>query len=138
MMDSSDIKILRMLLRDARAPLSRISKELGISMPATQKRIEHLKSKGIIIGSTILINNSMIGWKRTIVALNARKAEYDSILEQIAKFPLVTGVSQTTGPYSIIVELQGPSGVVNAVITHIKKLYGISDCCAISIAEKVV
>ncbi len=137
-MDSSDIKILRMLLLDARAPLSKISKELGISMPAAQKRIERLKAKGIIIGSTILINNSMIGWKRTIIAMNARKAEYDSILEQISKFPLVTGVSQTTGPYSIIVELQGPSGVVNAVMAHIKKLHGISDCCAISVAERVV
>ena len=137
-MDSSDLKILRMLLLDARAPLSRIAKALGISMPAVQKRIERLKNKGVIVGSRIIINDSMIGWKRAIVALNASKAGYAGLLAQITKLPLVTGISQVTGPYSILVELQGPSGVINAVIAHIRKMHGISDCCAISIAERVV
>jgi DNA-binding Lrp family transcriptional regulator len=106
-------------------------------MPAAQKRIEKLKASGIIIGSTILLNTSKIGWKRAIVALNIRKAEYEQQLAQIGKLPLLANVYQTTGPYSVVVELLGPSGVVNAVISHIKQMTGIVDCCAISMAEKV-
>jgi hypothetical protein len=80
----------------------------------------------------------MIGWKRAVVALNASRSGYERLLAQVTKLPLVTGISKATGPYSILVELQGPSGVVNAVMAHIRGMHGISDCCAISIAERVV
>ncbi len=136
-MDTSDLKILRMLLLDARAPLSKISEHLGISMPAAQKRIEKLKAKSIITGSTVIVNAGKIGWKRAFVAVNVRKADYEGFLAQAAKLPLATGVYQTTGPYSIAVEFLGPSGVVNAVISHMRKMRGVVDCCALSMAEKV-
>ncbi|HNT60696.1 MAG TPA: AsnC family transcriptional regulator, partial [Candidatus Bilamarchaeaceae archaeon] len=69
MMDKSDLRILHLLLKDARAPLSRIAKELGVSQPAAQKRIEKLKSKGILIGSKALLNEKMIGWKHALVVM---------------------------------------------------------------------
>jgi len=137
-MDSSDLKIIRMLLKDARVPLSEMARQLGISQPAAQKRIEKLKANSIITGSAITLNNSKIGWKRAIVALNVRKVAYDNVLNALAKLPLVMGIYQTTGPYAITVELLGPAGVVNGLITHIKKMKGVTECCPISMAEKVL
>lgn len=138
MMDSSDLKILRMLLTDARMPLSQIARELGISQPAAQKRIEKLKANGIITGSSITLNNSKIGWKRALVAMNVRKAGYDATLAALTKLPMVSGVYQTTGPYGIVVELLGPAGVVNGLITHMKEMKGVAECCPISLVEKVL
>ena len=137
-MDSSDLKILRMLLTDARMPLSLIARQLGISQPAAQKRIEKMKAKGIIIGSMVLLNGSKIGWKRAMVSLNVRKAGYDATLAVLAKLPMVSGVYQCTGPYGILVELLGPVGVINGVVAHIKGMKGVIESCPISIVEKVV
>jgi len=138
MMDQSDLRILHMLLKDSRAPLSKIAKELGISQPAAQKRIEKLKSKGIIIGSTVLLNEKMIGWKHALVVLNAGKKDYMRLLDALKKLPTVTAVYQTTGPYAIGVEMVGAAGVVDGMIAHIRKMKGVRDFCPISLEEKVL
>lgn len=138
MIDSPDLKIIRMLLKDSRTPLSRIAEELRMSQPAAQKRVEKLKKKGILVGSTVIINESRIGWKRAIVALNVRRAGYHSLLDLLVKLPLVTAVHQSTGPYAITVELLGPSGVVNGVISHIKEMKCVTGFCPITLVERVV
>jgi Lrp/AsnC family transcriptional regulator for asnA, asnC and gidA len=138
MMDKSDLKILHLLLKDARMPLSKIAKELGMSQPAAQKRIEKLKSKGIIIGSTVLLNERIIGWKRALAVLNAERKTYLGLVEALKKLPMVTAVYQATGPYSIGVELVGPAGVVNGIMEHIGRMKGVRDFCPISLEEKVV
>ena len=138
MMDQSDLKILHMLLKDSRMPLSKIARELGISQPAAQKRIEKLKAKGIIIGSTVLLNEKMIGWKRALVVLNAGRKDYMRLLDSLKKLPTVTAVYQTTGPYAIGVEMNGPVGIVDGVVAHIRKMKGVRDFCPISLEEKVL
>jgi hypothetical protein len=50
----------------------------------------------------------------------------------------VTGVYHSTGPYGIVVELTGPSAVMNGVLSHMERMKGVSECCALSIVEKVV
>jgi Lrp/AsnC family transcriptional regulator for asnA, asnC and gidA len=138
MLDPSDLKIINMLLKNSKIPLSKIAKELGVSQPAAQKRLEKLKSKGIIIGSTVLLNERKIGWKRALVAMNVRKESYDEVLEALGKLPMVVGVYQATGPYAIAVEMIGPSGMVNGIITHIRRMKGVRECCPVSLIERVI
>jgi len=138
MIDASDLKIIRLLLKDSRTPLSKMAEELGISQPAAQKRVEKLKKKGILVGSTAIINESKIGWKRAIIALNVRRAGYHSLLDLLIKLPLVTAVYQSTGPYAITVELLGPSGVVNGVISHIREMKCVVGFCPITLVERAI
>ncbi|MFH1785194.1 MAG: AsnC family transcriptional regulator [Candidatus Micrarchaeota archaeon] len=137
MINQSDLKIIHLLLTDSRITLAKIAKKLGVSQPAVQKRIRRLKSIGIIIGSTIILNQSKIGWKRALVAINTTKESYRSVLSSVNKLSMVTAVYQTTGPYAITIELVGPAGVVNGVISHIEKIKGVRDFCPISLVEKV-
>jgi len=137
-MDTSDLRIISLLLKDSRTPLSRIAKELGISQPAVQKRVEKLKSAGIIMGSTAVLNIGRLGWKRAIVAMNLRKAGYRGLLAALSNAPLVAGVYHTSGPYGIVVELSGRAGIVIGVLAHMEKMDGVSECCALSIVEKVM
>jgi DNA-binding Lrp family transcriptional regulator len=137
MLSQSDLKIIHLLLSDSRITLSEIAKKLEVSQPAVQKRIQRLKSDGIITGSTIILNQSKIGWKRALVAINTTRNSYQTVLDSVGKLAMVTAVYQTTGPYSIAVELVGPVGVVNGVISHIRKLKGVKDFYPISLVEKV-
>ncbi|MFA5412332.1 MAG: AsnC family transcriptional regulator [Candidatus Micrarchaeia archaeon] len=138
MMDQSDLRILHMLLKDSRMSLAKIAKELGMSQPAAQKRIEKLKAKGIIIGSTVLLNEKMIGWKHALVVLNAGRKDYMGLLDSLKGLPTVIAVYQTTGPYAIGVEMVGAAGVVDGMIAHIRKMKGVRDFCPISLEEKVL
>jgi DNA-binding Lrp family transcriptional regulator len=137
-MDTSDLKIINLLLKDSRMPLSRIAKELGISQPAVQKRVGKLKAAGIIMGSTAVLNIGRLGWKREIVALNVKKEGYSALLAALSKLPLVSGVYNATGPYGIVVELLGPAAIVNGVVAHMEKMKGVAECCPISIVERVI
>lgn len=51
--DELDMKILKLLLLDARTSNKDIAEACGISSPAVTKRIDNLKSNGIITGTKI-------------------------------------------------------------------------------------
>ncbi len=51
--DEIDIKILRLLIKDARTRLKEIAKECGITSVSTLNRIKRLKALGVITGAII-------------------------------------------------------------------------------------
>lgn len=60
-LDDIDRKILRALIRDARTKLKEIAEDCGLSSNAIVKRIKHLKSVGVIVGTTLLMDVSKLG-----------------------------------------------------------------------------
>lgn len=60
-LDETDIKILNMLIRDARTRLKDIAKECKTSSVSVLNRIKRLKNHKVITGSTILPNVAAIG-----------------------------------------------------------------------------
>jgi len=72
------------------------------------------------------------------VVLNAGRKDYMRLLDSLKKLPTVTAVYQTTGPYAIGVEMNGPVGIVDGVVAHIRKMKGVRDFCPISLEEKVL
>jgi DNA-binding Lrp family transcriptional regulator len=60
--DEIDIKILRELVKDARAKLKDIAKTCGLSSAAVFNRIKRLKAEGVITGALIFKNMSQIGY----------------------------------------------------------------------------
>lgn len=55
-MDNIDIKILKMLQKNARITASEISGEINLSIPAVSERIKKLEASGIIQQYTMVIN----------------------------------------------------------------------------------
>ncbi len=60
--DEVDIKILRELVKDARAKLKDIAKKCGLSSTAVLNRITRLEAEGVITGSVQFIDMSQIGY----------------------------------------------------------------------------
>lgn len=137
MLDSTDIKLLHMLLKDAKLSLAEIGKEVGISQPAARKRLEKLKKKGVVLGSTIRLNERRIGWERAILALDVSKSNYLKTVEAIKSVPLVTAVYTATGPYTLAVEVLGPVGIVKEVTRYISKIKGVKELCPVTFVEKL-
>jgi|GEM_PF-2248125 len=137
MLDTTDMRIVHMLLKNAKVSLAEIGNEVGISQPAARKRLEKLKKKGVVLGSTITLNERRIGWERAILALDVGKTNYLKTLETIQATPLVTAVYTTTGPYTLAVEVLGPVGIVKEVIKQIGAIKGVKELCPLTFVEKI-
>lgn len=70
-LDSHDLQILTLLLRDGRAPASQLSEQIGLSRPAVADRIEKLERLGVIRGTTVVVDPASLG-KRITAFVAAR------------------------------------------------------------------
>jgi Lrp/AsnC family transcriptional regulator, leucine-responsive regulatory protein len=65
-LDDLDRKILRALARDATCSASALSRELGLSQPATWRRIKALQDAGIIAGRRLDLDREKLGFGVTV------------------------------------------------------------------------
>ncbi|GIE32015.1 AsnC family transcriptional regulator [Actinoplanes italicus] len=61
-MDAVDQRIVALLVADARASYAEIGAKVSLSAPAVKRRVDRLRSSGVIKGFTAVIEPSAIGW----------------------------------------------------------------------------
>ncbi len=71
-LDDLDLRILDLLLRDARTPASQIADQVGLSRPAVAERIEKLERNGVIRGTTAVVDPLAVG--RSVTAFIAARS----------------------------------------------------------------
>ena len=64
--DSIDLKILRILQSDSSRSLESISNEVGVSLNTCWRRISRMEKKSIIEGRVALIDNVKVGLPLTV------------------------------------------------------------------------
>jgi DNA-binding Lrp family transcriptional regulator len=65
-LDPQDRKILRALARDATQSASAIGRQLGLSQPATWRRIKRLQDSGVITGQRLDLDREQLGFGVTV------------------------------------------------------------------------
>jgi len=102
-MDDLDRKILNELQKDARVPFRKISELHGISIGTVHNRLKKMKEDGILKGFVPILDNQKLGY--TIIALVYIKVDgghLPDIKEELAKFPEINVVFQTSGIYDLV------------------------------------
>ncbi|BEL10696.1 Lrp/AsnC family transcriptional regulator [Actinoplanes sichuanensis] len=61
-MDVVDQRIVALLVADARASYAEIGAKVSLSAPAVKRRVDRLRSSGVIKGFTAVIEPSAVGW----------------------------------------------------------------------------
>ena len=61
-MDAVDQRIIALLVADARASYADIGAKVSLSAPAVKRRVDRLRSTGVIKGFTAVIEPSAVGW----------------------------------------------------------------------------
>jgi len=61
-MDAVDQRIIALLVADARASYADIGAKVSLSAPAVKRRVDRLRSTGVIKGFTAVIDPSAVGW----------------------------------------------------------------------------
>jgi DNA-binding Lrp family transcriptional regulator len=61
-LDETDKRIIACLTTDARASFAEIGQVVSLSAPAVKRRVDRLKSTGVIKGFTVVVDPAAIGW----------------------------------------------------------------------------
>jgi len=70
-LDELDLRIVALLLSDARTPAAQIAEQIGLSRPAVADRLDKLERQGVIRGTTAVIDPAALG--RSITAFVAAR-----------------------------------------------------------------
>jgi len=61
-MDPVDQRIIALMVADARASYAEIGSKVALSAPAVKRRVDRLRSSGVIKGFTAVIDPAAVGW----------------------------------------------------------------------------
>ncbi|WP_299910209.1 Lrp/AsnC family transcriptional regulator [uncultured Paracoccus sp.] len=64
--DATDQAILRLLARDATLSAASIGRSLGLTQPATWRRIKRLTDAGVLAGRRVVLDNAALGFGVTV------------------------------------------------------------------------
>jgi Lrp/AsnC family transcriptional regulator for asnA, asnC and gidA len=100
--DTLDIKILRMLQGDARRPFQEIAENAKVSTDTIKNRFHSMVKKGLIKGTTIVIDPKKID-KNNIVSIGIQVTNpyAEQVLASVKKIPGMYVVTRAVGRYDI-------------------------------------
>ena len=97
-LDGTDVKILRVLLSDARLSSRQIARKTSVSIGTVLSRIKKMEQAGIIKEYSAIVDHEKLGYELTvIIEMTISKGRLSEIAKEIAKVPNVCGVYNVTG-----------------------------------------
>ncbi len=127
-MDETDRKLISALRHDARASLSDLALEMGVSRTTVRGRIERLRRAGEIVGFTVVLKGDAAHDPvRGLMMLGIEGRGMDRILRQLNGLSSVRRLHTTNGRWDVIVEL-GTDTLehLDTTLAQIRKFEGVA------------
>lgn len=97
-MDETDVKILKLLLEDARLSSRQIARRIGVSVGTVLGRIKRMERRGVIKGYSAIVDHEKLGYELTVVTeIVGSKGKLLEMEREIAEWPNVCCVYDATG-----------------------------------------
>lgn len=128
--DSTDRKILKFLVNNARMPYLEIARECGVSGAAIHQRIKKLESNGIIAGSRLLVKPKTLGLNvcAYICVALSNGNKYQEAIDALKKIPEVVECHFITGEFSLLLKIYctDHNHLMNVIISTIQSVPGVA------------
>jgi Lrp/AsnC family leucine-responsive transcriptional regulator len=107
-LDSVDLRLLRLLSRDARLSQRSLARELAMSAPAIAERIARLERQRVITGYGVRIDWGALGYQTTVYLTITAVPGYQLgvVLEELSRIAEVDEVLLVTGAFDMLVRLR--------------------------------
>jgi DNA-binding Lrp family transcriptional regulator len=118
--DDIDQKVLGCLVRDARATYAEIGHEVNLSAPAVKRRVDRLRSSGVIRGFTTVVDPAVVGWgtEAYVEVYCAAKVSPGQLREQFLTVPGVLSACTVSGGADAVLHL------VASDVQHLERALG--------------
>lgn len=105
--DKTDLKILEILMQDAKRPFTEVAKKAFVSGGTVHVRMNKMEEAGIVEKTTLKLNYARLGYDITafIGIYLEKSALYDQVLAELKGIPEITSIHYTTGNYSMFVRI---------------------------------
>ena len=129
-LDGIDKIIIKNLIEDARTPILRIAREVGISGAAIHQRLRKLEATGLLAGSKFVLNPKVLGYKTLAfvgIFLDAA-SKYSAAIKRLKEIPEVIESHYTTGNYAIFIKIlcRDNEHLMNVLNNEIQNIKGVA------------
>ena len=130
-LDEKDVKILKILAKNARIPYSEIAKIVELSDVAVIRRVRKLEQSGIIKGYTLIVDPKKLGFNSiSITGIDVEPEHLFEVIDKLRNMENVKYIALTTGDHSIIIIVWARNGEEMAKIHDmISKIPGVKRVC---------
>ncbi|MEM7505282.1 MAG: Lrp/AsnC family transcriptional regulator [Pseudomonadota bacterium] len=127
-MDEVDGRLIAVLRRDARATVSQLAAELGVSRATVRHRMQRLEAAEEILGYTVVLKSDREASPvRGLMLIAIEGQGTDRVVERLARVPEVAAVHSTNGRWDLIVELRAETlAAFDDVLRRIRLIEGIA------------
>ncbi|WP_456468729.1 Lrp/AsnC family transcriptional regulator [Archaeoglobus sp.] len=129
-MDEKDLKIIEILVENARMPKTKIAKMLNVTEAAVRKRISNLERRGEILGYRAVINYKKIGISASLTGVDVEPDKLWLVVEEMKNLEEVKSLWLTTGDHTIMAEIIAKSvNDLSEIHERIAKMEGVKRVC---------
>lgn len=127
-MDKTDERLIAALKHDARAALSDLATELGLSRTTVRARLDRLRQRGDIVGFTVVLKQDLRADPvrgLMMIAIEGRGTE--RVIRALAGMAEVRSVHSTNGRWDVIADIGTETlEALDAVLARIRLLDGVA------------
>ncbi|MBI3587921.1 Lrp/AsnC family transcriptional regulator [Candidatus Micrarchaeota archaeon] len=135
MVDATDRSILSILKENARAPLSEIAEEIGVSEGTVRNRIARLVSEGTVRRFTY--EGSYEGVSAIIGLKTDSHKPTGKIVEKLKHYAGVEELLEVTGRFDVICLVHSPAlPILNELLEKIRRTEGVMETESFTVLKK--
>lgn len=128
-LDNIDLKILDIIVKNARIPFKDVAAEVGISRAAVHQRVNRMTDLGVITGSGYYINPKKVDYSTcSYIGIFLEKGGlFTDVVKELEKIEEVVECHYTTGQYAIFVKVYARDNEHLRIILseQIQKIQGV-------------
>ncbi|GHF58364.1 Lrp/AsnC family transcriptional regulator [Seohaeicola zhoushanensis] len=127
-MDKTDERLIAALKRDARAALSDLAAELGLSRTTVRARLDRLRQRGEILGFSVVLKQDIRSDPvRGLMMIGIEGRGTERVIRALSGMAEVRGVHSTNGRWDVIAEIGAETlEALDAVLARIRLLDGVA------------
>jgi len=127
-MDRTDERLIAALRHGARASLSNLALQLGMSRTTVRARIERLRARGDILGFTVVLRaDTLRDPVRGLMMIGIEGRGTERVIRQLQGLAEVRAVHSTNGRWDVIVELGTETlEALDAALARIRRFDGVA------------
>jgi Lrp/AsnC family leucine-responsive transcriptional regulator len=107
-LDATDLRLLRLLSRDARFSQRSLARDMKMSAPAIAERIARLERQRVITGYGVRVDWSALGYQTTVYLTITAVPGYQLglVMDELADIAEIDEVLLVTGPFDMLVRMR--------------------------------
>lgn len=140
MLDETDMGILEILRKNARAPYLDIAKKLKISESTIRKRVKELEKQRVIKKYSAIVDPSKLGYGSVaMVGIDVRPEKFLDVAKKLTEYENVKFVATSSGDHMIMTEIwmENSNDLRNFISAKIESIEGVTRTCPAILTERL-